>query len=452
MKPESLVRLPDGDAISTDLGNPQQVPSVGHDFASWIACSGTEPRHLAAARAALTRLEERYRVGAVPFLTALHAGPPSPAYLDVGRCFADQAKVVVHFGCGGSMHAGKVFALAARKGTGAAGTAPEIEFLGSIDPDQCLGLQELLERTGADQVYSVFSSKSGHTTETLAHFAMMLEWYGRTMDFEAIRKRTICISQARPSPLRALAKARGIPVLSVPEDVGGRFAAFTVSGLLPAIIAGEGADSPDGGTLAGGRAVLADAFPKRGLSLAARSAAAMAAFLERHETAALTTLAYGTSLDPLQAWYRQLVAESLGKDGRGFFPITAHGTDDEHSQLQMWLDGPPNQMFTLLRTPPSSDVGLRPETDGYPTWFPQRLRALWDAHADATAASLRASGRPFRIFLLGSRSRRNYAALMAHFMLETVLLADLLGIDPYGQPAVEGTKRHIVESLTGASR
>ena len=451
MKPAPRVRLPAEDEISADPGSPQQLPSVGHDFAGWFDDSAIEPRHLAAARTALTRLEERYREGAVPFLNALRAGPPSSAYLHVGRRFAEQAKVVFHFGCGGSMYAGQVFALASGERPGAAGSVPEAEFMGSIDPDQCLRLQELLERTGAGHVYSVFSSKSGRTTETLAHFAMMLEWYGRTLDSEAIRERTICITQARSSPLRELAEARGIAVLSVPEDVGGRFAAFTVSGLLPAIIAGEGTDSPDGATLAGGRAVLADAFPKKQLSLVARSAAAMAAFLERHGTATLTTIAYGTSLEPLQAWYRQLVAESLGKDSRGFFPITAHGTDDEHSQLQLWLDGPPNQMFTLLRTPSSSDVGLPPETDGYPTWFPQRLRALWDAHADATSASLRASGRPVRIFLLRSQSRRNYAALMTYFMLETVLLADLLGINPYGQPAVESTKQHLVEILTETS-
>ncbi len=426
---------------------------ISCDTSAWLEPAGEQATHRQAARVALTRLEERYRDGALPFLTVLHSGPSARDYLDVGRRFSRDAELVVHCGCGGSLHAGRAFVAAA---TGAssqpATTRPQVAFAESIDPEACAQLRRTLDQVGQEHVYSVIVSKSGHTTETLALFAMLLEWYSETLEPEAIRERTICLTEAGPSPLRTLAQARGIPVLEVPSDVGGRFAAFTVSGLLPAAIRANGSGPHEPDVLAGGRAVLAHAFPREGLSPAAQSAAAMAAFHERHGTGTLVTLAYTGAMEPLQTWYRQLVAESLGKGRRGFTPVTALGTDDEHSQLQLWLDGPPGQMFTLLRSGTARDVQLPTDLPGYPSWFPRRLGSLWHAHADATRASLAAAGRPVRTFTFARRSQAAYGALMAHLMLETVLVADLLGIDPFGQPAVEETKERIVQILTKGAR
>ena len=433
------------DATCAERQDLSDASDVSADLTAWCDHSGGQAKHRQAARLALSRLEERYRDGGLPFLTALDTGPPSRAYLDVARRFARDAELVVLVGCGGSMHAGKAFALATG---GDSSIRPSIAFAGSINPDECANLREKLNRFGQERVCCVFISKSGCTTETLAHFAILLDWYGEALASEAISQRTVCLTQARSSPLRTLAEVRGVPVLDVPADVGGRFAAFTITGLLPAAIGQDGSESGEADVLAGGRAVLARAFPREGLSSAARSAAAMAAFHERHGTASLVTLAYESAMEPLQSWYRQLVAESLGKDNHGFTPVTAYGTDDEHSQLQLWLDGPPGQMFTLLRAPAALDIRIPAEPVGYPGWFPHRLASLWNAHADATAASLSASGRPVRTFTFAHRSQVAYGALMAHLMIETVLLADILGIDPFGQPAVEGTKERVIDILT----
>ena len=95
-------------------------------------------------------------------------------------------------------------------------------FAESIDPDTCAQLRQTLDQVGQKHVYSMIASKSGHTTETLALFAMLLEWYSQTPEPEAIRERAVCLTEAGPSPLRALAQARGIPILEVPADVGGQ--------------------------------------------------------------------------------------------------------------------------------------------------------------------------------------------------------------------------------------
>ncbi len=174
----------------------------------------------------------------------------------------------------------------------------------------------------------------------------------------------------------------------------------------------------------------------------------MAALHERHGTGSLVTLAYTSAMEPLQTWYRQPVSESLGKGRRRFSPVTARGTDDKHSQLQQRLDGPPGQIVTLLRSGTACDVQLPADLPRYPSWFPRRPGSLWHAHADATCASLATAGRPVRIFTFARRSQPAYGALMARLMLETELVADLLGINPFGQPAVEDTRERIVQILT----
>ncbi len=439
-----------GTAAEADHARAPPDTGIRCDSSAWFAPDGQREPYRAAARAALTRLGERYRDGDLAFLTALHSGPASTAYLETGRRFARDAEVVVHIGCGGSLHAGKAFAAAART-AGSGRVAPALLFVDEIHPDTCARLLATLDRYDPARVYAVFSSKSGHTTEVLAHFAILLDWYGRGPGPGALRRQAVCLTADRSSPLGGLARTHRIPVLDVPAGVDGRFAAFTVSGLLPAVIGAPRPDRPEPGPLAGGRAVLAAAFPAEGLSDAAEAAAAMAAFHDRHPTGSLVTLAYDSALQPLQAWYRQLAAESLGKAGRGLTPVTATGTDDEHSQLQLWLDGPPGQMFTLVRTPVSRSRPLPVDRTAYPPWFPRRLDTLWNAHFDAAAASLAAAGRPVRTLILARRDQAAYGALMTRFMLETVLLADLLGIDPFGQPAIDGFKNRLVRRLVEAT-
>ena len=420
---------------------------VRYDLSAWIDHPSVRPRHLDAADAALKRLAERFRNGTVPILQSLGDATAAQACRDICQSFARNAQLVVHFGVGGSLHAGKVFATAAANEARTGVGKPQLQFMGSIDPDAWSALLDTLHRTGPEHVCAVFSSKSGRTTETLSQCALMLDWYQHALGPAKIRHHAVCVTEPGPSPLRALAEAHGVPVLGVPAEVGGRFAAFTASGLLPAMMAGHDPDHPTTGVRVVAQAVLDEALQAGGRGPAARSAAALAAFLERFGTGTVTTLGYGARLGPLQAWYRQLAAESLGKAGQGFTPVSATGTDDEHSQLQLWLDGPPSQLFTLIRTQPANDVRLEAGGAESPGLLPDQLGPLWSAHADATYASLVARDRPVRVFEIPSRDPGACAALMMQFMLETLLLADILGIDPYGQPAVDDTKERIFNML-----
>jgi glucose-6-phosphate isomerase len=143
------------------------------------------------------------------------------------------------------------------------------------------------------------------------------------------------------------------------------------------------------------------------------------------------------------SWFRQLWAESLGKDGKGTVPINAAGTVDQHSQLQLYLGGPNDKMFTLIKGPGGGDA-----LDGALTADPsldylsgRSLGDLLNACEQGTADSLAARGRPVRVMTVKVVDERTLGALMMHYMLETIIAAHLLGVNPFDQPEVEDGKQ-----------
>jgi glucose-6-phosphate isomerase len=164
---------------------------------------------------------------------------------------------------------------------------------------------------------------------------------------------------------------------------------------------------------------------------------------------------YDDRLAPFAMWHRQLWAESLGKGGTGFNPAPALGPVDQHSLLQLYLDGPPDKFFTILAM---DESGRGPRIDGAAgddaELAPLAGRTVGDlvaAERRATVDALAARGRPVRELRLDAIDEHTLGALFMHFMLETVLAAGFLGVDPFGQPAVEEGKRRARDYLTAGA-
>jgi glucose-6-phosphate isomerase len=155
---------------------------------------------------------------------------------------------------------------------------------------------------------------------------------------------------------------------------------------------------------------------------------------------------YIDRLGPFGLWFRQLWAESLGKDGKGTTPIRAQGAVDQHSQLQLYLNGPADKLYTIIMGE-ARGQGPRYAKDQLGgdkalDWIAGRtLGDLLDVSQRATAETLARNGRPVRIIRVPTLDERSLGALMMHYMLETIIAADLLGIDPFDQPAVEEGKK-----------
>jgi glucose-6-phosphate isomerase len=153
---------------------------------------------------------------------------------------------------------------------------------------------------------------------------------------------------------------------------------------------------------------------------------------------------YSDRLGRFSAWFAQLWAESLGKNGQGTTPIACLGPVDQHSQLQLFMDGPREHMVTVVRAP-TAGTGPRISEElargaGLGYLAGRTAGDLVAAQAQAVPQALAKAGRPVRTFDLVRLDERALGALMMHMMLETILAAHLLGVDPFDQPAVELAK------------
>ena len=144
-------------------------------------------------------------------------------------------------------------------------------------------------------------------------------------------------------------------------------------------------------------------------------------------------MAYADRLERFTRWYVQLWAESLGKDGKGTTPIAALGPVDQHSQLQLFIAGPRDKLFTVITTG-AAGRGPRIDADlaklaGEPDFAGKTIGDLVAAQGRATAETLAKNGCPVRTIHIERLDEASLGELLMHFMLETIIAAHLLGVD-----------------------
>jgi glucose-6-phosphate isomerase len=165
----------------------------------------------------------------------------------------------------------------------------------------------------------------------------------------------------------------------------------------------------------------------------------------------IVLMPYLDRLNCFGSWFRQLWAESLGKNGQGTTPIRALGTVDQHSQLQLYLDGPKDKLITLIIANQKNKGGLIPKdlaNDPELEFIAnKRMGDLMAAEQRATAATLIKNNCPTRIIEINSLDEKTLGSLLMHFMLETIIAADLMGLNAFDQPAVEESKEMVKHYL-----
>jgi glucose-6-phosphate isomerase len=233
--------------------------------------------------------------------------------------------------------------------------------------------------------------------------------------------------------------------------VGGRYSGLANVGLLPAAILGLDIAALRAGAATALAPVLARR-PSTEVPAAIGAALNVAAAAQAKNITVL--MAYADKLERFTRWYVQLWAESLGKDGKGTTPLGALGPVDQHSQLQLFIAGPRDKLFTVL-TVASAGQGPRIEADlarraGEPDFAGKTIGDLVAAQGRATAATLAKNGCPVRTLHLERLDETSLGALMMHFFLETIIAAHLIGVEAFDQPAVEEGKVLAKEYLAAA--
>ena len=344
------------------------------------------------------------------------------------RLKATGATRLVVVGTGGASLAGQAFCALADDPS-------RVRFLENCDPAR---LQHFLSFEPEETAWLIIS-KSGETVETLATAAALIGQYGSVV----LQERVCVITAAPQGTLARLAQQQGWEVVAHPAALGGRFSAFSVVGMVPAAFAGL----PVEAMLARAERCLHLLFAGEDPSLLAH-AAWFAANLRARPMQVL--MAYADRLRPATQWYKQLWAESLGKDGKGGTPVTAIGAIDQHSQLQLYLDGPSDKLVTLWLPQVGGQGQPLPSipVEGLSYLGGQRMGDVMQATAEATVDTLLANGIPLRV-VRGELAPDTLAGWMARQIAETLLTAQLIGVDPYAQPAVEEGKERARRALKG---
>jgi len=408
-------------------------------------------RELAKAAPALDKIRGWKADGTLPLLSL-------PGRLDdiaalrphVQRFSAFEHVVVI--GSGGSSLSGKTLVALQDVGFGPAAGKPKLWFCDNVDPATfaALAARLPLERTGFLPI-----SKSGGTPETLTALFTVLAALEARVGKAAVAHHVMAITEAADNPLRRLATRLGFTVLDHDPKVGGRYSALSLVGLLPAMIAGVDAVALREGAASVLDPVLA-ATDTAGLAPAIGAALSVGLAKERGVNVTVM-MPYVDRLETFAMWYRQIWAESLGKNGQGTTPVRALGTVDQHSQVQLYLGGPADKLFTvLIQDTAGQGTRLDPAMLGGDKALAylgnKTMGDLLQAEAEATAATFVKNGRPTRLFRLKTVDERTMGALMMHFMLETMFAAELWGVDAFDQPAVEEAKVLTREYLSASGK
>lgn len=309
------------------------------------------------------------------------------------------------------------------------------------------------EDPGLERTLFLVVSKSGETAETAAQFLIVRDLLARTLGARHA-DRLVAVTDPAGGTMRRICDAAGYHTLPVPEGVGGRFSVLSCVGLAPAAVCGLDIEA-----LLDGAREMESAC--RSPEAASNPAAALARVLVglgvggAHAGGAAprpvhVMMPYANQLYPLADWWRQLWAESLGKThpssgrGVGFTPAKALGATDQHSQVQLYREGPDDKVIILLALEHFAErcpipAGLNEDALRYLEG--SSLADLLDAERRATAYALTQSGRPNLTITLPAADERHAGQFFMLWQIATAYAGLMLGVDAYDQPAVELGKR-----------
>lgn len=342
-------------------------------------------------------------------------------------------KYFVHIGIGGSALGPDMLIKALDDRSGM-----QFVFLNNIDPDD---MRRSLDKVDLKESLIYVVSKSGTTAETVAALSIVLNELAKLgITQDQYKNYLVFCTDPVKGELRRLSQEWGVRTLDIPSNVGGRYSVLTPVGLLPALFAGiEAQDLLTGAEDL--QKLLSDEkhgeeFFRLGLFLK-----------ELHDQNFTQTviMPYSSLLKEYSAWFVQLWAESLGKEGKGLTPIAAYGATDQHSQMQLFMEGPRDKVLFLIEVEKfECDYPLQNTvtSDSFQALSPFTLSQLMKAELEGTLSALQENGRHVVHLKIPSLNEAYLGQLILFSECLTVLVGKLLQIDPFNQPGVEAGKKY----------
>ena len=317
---------------------------------------------------------------------------------------------------------------------------PRLQVLDNVDPRT---INAMLGRLDLKRTLFIVTSKSGGTAETMAQYLVVRERLSAVVG-DAARDHLVFITDPTSGALRPLSKAEKITALDIPSAVGGRYSVLTPVGTLPAALVGVDVSAMLTGAADMARRCDDEALEKNpGATFAVLQHAADVK-KGRHIH---ILMPYSDPLRDMANWFVQLWAESLGKHktagdpGFGPTPLAALGATDQHSQVQLFMEGPPDKTVTFITVEEiGGDVtipSLHRDVKELAYLGGHQLGELLGVEQRATAGALARRGRPNMNLRLAKVDAAHVGALFMFLECATIYAGMLYGIDPLNQPGVE---------------
>ncbi|RMA97891.1 glucose-6-phosphate isomerase [Hydrogenothermus marinus] len=314
---------------------------------------------------------------------------------------------------------------------------PKFYILDNVDPEKVASVLELIEPEKT--IFNVIS-KSGSTVETIANFSIVLDLLKDKLG-DKWKEHIVITTDTEKGFLRKFAKENDIKTFEIPSKVGGRFSVLTPVGLFPASALGIDIDE----LLEGARKMDLICSVEEYVEHNPAYLLAMIHYLAnmRRGKNIAVMMPYSERLSSFVDWWRQLWAESLGKDGLGQTPVKAIGTIDQHSQIQLYREGPKDKIITFIYVEnPTRDLKISdniPEDIGY--LKNHTLHEILTKELLGTRAALTKSKVPNLTITLDNINPYNIGMLIYLYEMATGFSGYLYKINPFDQPAVEEGKR-----------
>ena len=273
----------------------------------------------------------------------------------------------------------------------------------------------------------IIVSKSGDTLETITNL-------GAIFSENLLKNKLIIITEITDNALMAIANKYNAEIIEHKKFIGGRYSVLSETGMFPAALMGL--------NLMKFKNLKRLINNKNFISSLIQNVASIHT-LNSKKINNSVILNYDSSLNDLGYWYQQLVAESLGKQGKGINPILSFGPKDHHSLLQLYLDGPKDKFFTFFNSSKRENKlkvarGIIPNNMGF--LINKNLEFIINAQCNATKNIFKLKKIPFRQITFNKKNEEELGEIFTFFVLETILLSRLMNINPFDQPAVEQVK------------
>lgn len=353
-------------------------------------------------------------------------------------------KNFIHVGIGGSHLGAEMLITALGKKTQA-----HFVFINNIDADEIF--DQLQELNPKDCLFHIVS-KSGTTAETMAAMAILANW--AKLIPEDYKNYFVFSTDPKIGDLRKMANEFSINALEIPSNIGGRFSALTPVGLFPALFAGINIDQ----LYAGAEKIKSSLLNQNNSENLLLNTASALTTLRKSGITQTVFMPYSSKLKSLSFWFVQLWAESLGKKlnnkdqvvNTGFTPIPAYGATDQHSQVQLFMEGPFDKCLFLIEVKNRQhDFPLK---NALPVESLKKLQKfslnqLLEAEFKGTLRALDEAKRSYIHLTIENLNEASLGALILFLESLTALVGNILEIDPFNQPGVEAGKKFAWEWL-----